>query len=553
MSKALLLFHTLRFLKPVQIYGRVWFKLYKPKPSLKPAPEKAATRGKWIRPPLRPKGLTGPRTFDHLNREHELGNGGPWQVPGASSLWNYHLHYFDDLMGEGFEDRRKWHADLIRDWINENPVGSAPAWDSYPISKRIVNWIKADLTRQILDSAALNNLAIQARYLSKRCEHHLQGNHLWANAKALIFAGLYFKGEDAEGWLSKGIGFAEEQLAEQILPDGGHFERSPMYHTMILEDCLDLINLLHAQMHRPVGPFTQMLEQTAVKMAGFLKGIIHPDSQIALFNDAAFGIELPAPDIFEYCEKVTGKTVPALEGQLLSYPDTGYYIMAPKSDDRMLIDCGPVGPDYQPGHAHCDTLSFELSLNGRRVVVDSGCFQYEGGPIRKYNRGNAGHNTVTIDGENQSEVWGAHRCARRARPIYAKLEKRNDGSLYFEGAHDGYKRLTGRPIHHRRIRWFDNGIDIDDWIEGKGQHNIESRLHIHPDLSADLKDNSVEVVEGRQRYMTIFPLTTGLVEIKDGWYCPEFGLKYQCSVIVVRHKNVSLPFKTGWQIKLFRE
>ena len=62
-------------------------------------------------------------------------------------------------------------------------------------------------------------------------------------------------------------------------------------------------------------------------------------------------------------------------------------MMAPRSGDRLLVDCGEIGPDYLPGHAHCDTLSFELSLSGQRVVVDSGCGIY-------------------VDGLNQPEIWG---------------------------------------------------------------------------------------------------------------------------------------------------
>ena len=72
----------------------------------------------------------------------------------------------------------------------------------------------------------------------------MKGNHLLANAKALIFSGLYFKGEEARKWLQLGVKIIDEELDEQILQDGGHFERSTMYHTVILEDFLDLINIL---------------------------------------------------------------------------------------------------------------------------------------------------------------------------------------------------------------------------------------------------------------------------------------------------------------------
>ena len=195
-------------------------------------------------------------------------------------------------------------------------------------------------------------------------------------------------------------------------------------------------------------------------------------------------------------------------------------------------------------------LSFELSLNGRRVVVDSGCFQYEEGPIRKYNRGNAGHNTVTIDGENQSEVWGAHRCARRARPLYAKLNKQPDNSLVFEGAHDGYRRLSGSLIHHRRISWFGDKCLIEDRVEGKGHHEIESRLHIHPSLSVNYTGEEVIILDEREVLVGISLLGNGRIEKTEGWYCPEFGIKKPCVILASFKTSFSLPFKCGWNLEI---
>ena len=215
-------------------------------------------------------------------------------------------------------------------------------------------------------------------------------------------------------WLKKGTEILTAELREQILPDGGHFERSPMYHAMILEDCLDLLNICRGCRLKAAQILSERLPDVCRRMMMFLHGMRHPDGQIALFNDAAFAIEASPGELAAYYERVTSEDSPAPAGRSWKFPDTGYYVMAPRTGDRLIVDCGAVGPDYQPGHAHCDTLSFELSLKGRRVIVDSGCCQYEDGDIRQYNRGNLGHNLLTIDGQNQSEVWGAHRCARRA-------------------------------------------------------------------------------------------------------------------------------------------
>jgi uncharacterized heparinase superfamily protein len=319
---------------------------------------------------------------------------------------------------------------------------------------------------------------------------------------------------------------------------------------MILEDCLDLINVLKLRNESKLQAVTKKLEDAADRMVAFLGGLCHPDEQIALFNDAAFGTEMPPQNLFKYYEDLTNKTVSTPKGPLLSYPDTGYYVMSADSGNRMLIDCGPIGPDYQPGHSHCDTLSFELSLKGRRVIVDSGCSQYEDSEIRKYNRGNRGHNTIMIDGENQSEVWSSHRCARRAKPLYAELDRQSDGTLFFKGAHDGYRRLKGRPIHHRSVKWLNDTILIEDRIEGHGRHDIESRLHIHPDLKVVPDENRVEINGNDQTYLTISLAAMGRIEVVEGWYCPEFGLKHKCAVVKADYKNESLPFKTGWELAL---
>lgn len=491
-------------------------------------------------------------TFRFLNVSQTFDGNIQWGNPIKGRLWLYNLNYFQYLFpGETLNSEKA--VKLISSWINENSPGSTNSWDPYPTSLRLVNWIKylneVTLPPQAL-SPILESLYHQIRCLEKSIEYHLLGNHLFRNAKALIFAGLFFKGDEPDRWLEKGVQILKHEMDEQILSDGGHFERSPMYHSMILEDSLDLINLCKPDNRPPLDELTEKLCITTCKMIAFLNGMTHPDGQIALFNDAAFGIELPPLALFKYYSKVTGNYVDVKNDSAVCFPETGYYILAPSADSRLLIDCGPIGPNYQPGHSHCDALSFELTLKGQRVVVDSGCCQYEDSPIRQYNRGNAGHNVLTIDDLNQSEVWGAHRCARRARPIYARAERGQNGSLVFEGAHDGYRRLSGSPVHHRRVQWSDDRIQISDQVEGRGQHMIELRLHIHPDLKASHNMGFIEIRRNHTAYMIVSLIGLGRIDIEKGWYCPEFGLKRKCPVLVARFNNETLPFKTGWQFDI---
>ncbi|MGC9966107.1 MAG: alginate lyase family protein [Syntrophobacteraceae bacterium] len=488
--------------------------------------------------------------FRFLNESIDCGEPMEWNPPDASRLWKYNLYYFDYLHPASRLDPSPGIG-LIQDWVENNRPGAPDAWDPYPTSLRLVNWIKYLSQIKPLPpelGSPIRSAYLQACRLEQSIEYHLLGNHLFKNAKALVFCGIFFKGKDAKRWLSKGISILSNELDEQILPDGGHFERSPMYHSMILEDCLDLLNVCANKPHPGLRKLSEILSERLPSMMRFLFGMTHPDGRIALFNDAAFGIEIPPQHLVEYYLKLVEKPIPSMTDASWSFPESGYFIMAPRAGDRLIIDCGSIGPDYQPGHAHCDTLSLELSIKGHRVIVDSGCFQYEDGPIRQYNRGNSGHNTVSIDGQNQSEIWGAHRCARRAHPLHARLEH-NGRDIIFEGAHNGYRRLDGSPVHCRRVHISGKTYTIRDIIEGRGIHRIESRLHVNPAFSLDLISGGAVIKHLGESLASISSMHGQAIEKTDGWYCPEFGIKEPCCVLRISLPRVSLPCDTGWVIQ----
>ena len=475
-----------------------------------------------------------------------------WFVPDKGRLWRYNLHYFQYLLLKDGIDRKK-ALGIIKDWIDNNPAGTPDAWDPFPISLRLVNWLKFLCLNKISskDNAfIIKSMVQQTICLEKHLEYHLQGNHLFKNGKALILSGVFFKGPEADRWLQKGLKIINRELDEQILDDGGHFERSPMYHSMILEDCLDLINICEQNYDPGLKNLVTKLRDKADLMIGFLLSMSHPDGQISLFNDAAFGIEAEPVQLAAYYEKVCGKKVITDHKAIERKKDSGYYILAPDIQTKMIIDCGKIGPNYQPGHAHCDTLSLELSVKGIRVIVDSGCFKYEDGAIRQYNRGNIGHNTITIDNENQSEVWGAHRCARKAEPLTVECRQIENGSLFFRGGHDGYKRLKGKPVHFREVTFHDQAWNIHDRIEGKGKHLIESRLHLNPLMELEFKEDEVIVRNKEERFLKICLMKNHGIKVEKGWYCPEFGKKYECDVLVYQADKVDLPFECGWKMEM---
>jgi uncharacterized heparinase superfamily protein len=220
----------------------------------------------------------------------------------------------------------------------------------------------------------------------------------------------------------------------------------------------------------------------------------------------------------------------------------------------IIIDCGPIGPEYQPGHAHCDTLSYELAIDGRRVVVDSGVFDYEPSQERAYARGTRAHNTVMVDGEEQSEIWGVFRVARRAKPIQGHIDKTGHESVLFEGAHDGYRRLTGKPIHRRHISYDGQGSwVVTDGLEGMGNHRMESFVHIHPDFTImESGESSFKIDRCGEVIATIEALNTCRIAIEPGCYFPEFGLSQKNSVIAFSCSG-EVPLQLSYRIQKVRD
>jgi uncharacterized heparinase superfamily protein len=525
---------TLRRLKPVQVYGRLWFRFYRPR--VGPLVAAALLRpphGTWCLPSARSASMLGADSFRFLNCERTLPAAGGWNGPGLDKLWLYNLHYFDDLNAHEAVNRTEWHQALIERWLLENPPASGNGWEPYPTSLRIVNWVKWLATGNPAVPGMLESLALQATSLAKRLEWHLLGNHLFANAKALVFAGLVFEGPQAAAWLRTGLKIITRELPEQVLADGGNFERSPMYHAIFLEDVLDLVNA--AAHWRGMVPDDQVspLRETAVRMLEWMVGMVHPDGAIALFNDAAFGIASEVAELQFYAQRLGMElgAKPTVGGaKLLHYPDSGYVrLQTPAA--VALLDVAPIGPDYLPGHAHADTLSFELSVYGQRVVVNGGTSRYGLGPERLRERGTAAHSTVEVAGQDSSEVWGGFRVARRAYPFDLQLQD-EAGVLKVACSHDGYKRLPGAPVHRREWVMSASSMQVSDTVRG-GTHTALARYILHPGVQVSVAgSNSWQLtLAGAQNLRVV--VSAGLGRIETASYAPEFGivLPTQCLAV----------------------
>ena len=406
----------------------------------------------------------------------------------------------------------------IANWIKENLPFHGIGWEPYPTSLRIVNWIKWSINGGVLSDQWLCSLEVQVRFLSKNIEYHLLGNHIFANAKALIFAGLFFQGKEANRWYSKGKKLIDKELSEQILPDGGNFELSPMYHSIFLEDMLDLVNI-HRIFEKQVP---KNIEEKIPLMLDWLNIMCHPDGEISFFNDAASGIAPSLKELQHYAMKLSIKYPLENKARIAKLDNSGYSRVQ-YGNLVALIDRSSIGPDYLPAHAHADTLSFELSISNQRVIVNSGTSIYGESEERQVQRGTNSHSTLMIDGEDSSEVWSGFRVARRAK-ILNSFECDYGNKITLSASHNGYHRLQGKPTHFRKWDFFREYLLIEDHILGKGSHDIDIIFPLHPLVNL-LNSSNDEIILGvNNKNISVKFEGAGTIVIEDSKYHSEFGL-----------------------------
>ena len=531
------LYRTLRHLRRSQVQARLrrlfLAKLERVLPAPEPLPIPASPRLIPWRPPSLhdKKTVAAPGIFRFLNHEIDTARAperGPctdyrlsWFPPGADPLWTFNLHYFDyafELDPPAFEA-------AVRDWVSQIPYGRRPAWHPYPTSLRLCNWVwRYSLSPDAFSSSFADllksSLGLQLHYLSGHPEFELLGNHLIANCKALIVAGIFL---EQENHLRKGLTILKNELKEQILPDGGHYERSPMYHSIVLEDLLAIRKALElAQIAQP-----EWLTAAIIRMAAFLQAVSIANT-IPLLNDSSSEIASPPKTLLAEAAKQGIETPPSQNGSLY-LKDTGLFIF--KSPRLSLtFDVGPIGPDFLPGHAHNDTLSICLWLNGVPILADSGIYEYNLGAWRDYFRSSKAHNVITVDDEEPNEIWKSFRVGRRGYPIDVTLE--SDTAIW--AGHNSYADRGVLVYRKLELSPDKRTVFVTDRIDAKRLSTFESNLHFAPGIQLTRQPDQ----DGLAHYAAASgkePLADLLIQIPDGaailqgtsWYSPEFGIKQE--------------------------
>lgn len=542
------LFHTVRHLRMEQIAYRLYYRLAKPlvvRQALAPIVD--VSRRIWLQPWAAP--LVMPcchleqGSFVFLGECGQVKAVSDWNAESKGKLWLYNLHYLDDLNALAADDRADQQAWLIQRWIDDNPPLFGNGWEPYPLSLRLVNLVKWCARQPQVPAQWLTSMARQAQVLVAQEERHILANHLFANGKALVFAGAFFAGDTGMRWLKHGLAILDREITEQFLPDGGHFELSPMYHAILLWDMCDLVNLAERsglpELIERVVSWRGVIERGLI----WLDGLCHPDGEIAFFNDAAFGIAPHPKDIRDYavalrCYWREQRTEPL---SYVHFADTGYITVQLGQGGKACLDVAEVGPRYQPGHAHADTLSFELSLFGQRVLVNTGTSQYGEDAERRRQRGTAAHNTVEIDGQDSSEVWAGFRVARRARPVGLTIAEESE-RIRVCCAHDGYRRLSGAPMHQREWVFMAQGLQVVDTLNGPLKKAV-GRFYLHPHVQV-VGDRELRLPGGQ---IFRWSVTGGRSGVEPATWHPSFGTVVANQCIEMQFDGAEASINFSWE------
>ena len=418
----------------------------------------------------------------------------------------YYFEYGIALASKYSKTKDKTYWELFRKCYEDYLKANANVKSSYTMALHIPNVLIAlelfgEAVEQDFREKVYCELYSQYLYLQGHQEKHLLANHYFEDLKALIIASYLFKDDKK---LNNYLKAFKKQCDEQILADGVHYELSLMYHKLILEDVMR-IGMLVKQPGFPECKWITSLIQKMTDACYFLeKGI----GRTPLFNDAGdnvaktceqlclaadnkFGIKPVQKDTFEAC---------------------GYYKLY-DGNKALIFDAGKIGVDYQPAHGHCDCLSFELSIDGKPLFVNTGTYEYQG-DLRKYFRTTRAHNTVEINGHEQSLCWGGFRVGKRISKVYG-----NRGDGYIEG---GYRSYLGEE-HQRIVTLKDGFFEVADTIKAQEGVPVRSFLHMAPGyvVEGDTIKDKVGNVIGK-----VIPQNCEQRVVSDGelcYYAHEFS------------------------------
>jgi uncharacterized heparinase superfamily protein len=533
LSYLLRLIRTLWYVPPLQLGARLWARgkqLYYQTPLYPLLLEREHVSSEltltppelWPGDKERGEAIAKKGDFTFVGRTVRMEQDINWLPGEASLLWRFHLHYWDWLADLKAAHARETAQQLVEDWLLNCDRYDPVVWHPYPLSLRLVNglihgkWLLTGASPNLVE-AYWGSLQRQASHLFQNLEWDVNGNHLMKNIKALIFAGLCLPGR--QSFFLEGQKMLLNALKKQVLPDGSHYERSPLYHVQVLEDLLEIQALLRkVQLKRPA-----QLEDALDKMAEALAFYRYPDGKLALMNDSAEGNKKHLSALAKKCGAVEAPDI---------LSDAGF-VKLEQGLITLMMDVGRPGMNGEyPGHAHAQALAFELCVGEERIFVNRGTYAYQD-PLRLTLRGTSAHNTVVVDGENSAEIWGQFRMGRR--PTRVEYQVKNDKNQIV-ARHNGYRFLG--VGHERKLKLSADGLVLmgEETLIGKekSSHRVKAHFHIHPDVKVKLKDEQHVLLTAKSGKNMEFTVKNARIYANESAYSPQFGEKVSTQQLVVQ-------------------
>lgn len=415
-----------------------------------------------------------------------------WKPRDATSEWQAEMHAFAwlrDLRAHNGDAARRLARSMTAEWIETfGSRWSEPAWEPLVVGRRLSHWMGqydffASSGEIEFRKALLNSAARQANHLARVLPAGLAGADLILAVRGLALAGTCLPG--GEKWLHRALDLLVNELPEQILPDGGHCERSPARHLGVLRDLVDIKSTLHAAGVEPPGELQLAIES----MGPTLRLYQHGDGGLGLFNgsqaEQGFKVDMVL------------RRADARRRPRLSAPQTGFQrIQAGRA--LVLVDAGvPAAPGLDR-YAHAGTLAMEVSVGRERLVVNCGAPGAGAAGLhwRQAVRATAAHSTLTLAETNSAALatrkhFLGPSLLQRPETVHCRREEQ-EGAALLEMQHDGY-RLPYGAIHHRRLYLGPGGDDLrgEDRVEVLDADKAVGlpytiRFHLHPDVQAAL-------------------------------------------------------------------
>ena len=473
-----------------------------------------------------------------------------WEPTTISSevekIWVEKLHSFDWLNEKDKTDvTLKQASFLILDWLSNFSNERSKAWEPFTLSKRINSWVKwlnnNEAQPEIISLMKLS-ISLQLKRLFVDFEYHKPANHLIENFRGflagctyLITSRQYFNNE-LEYQLEQVLNECLKQLNIQILKDGGHFERSPMYHVFMLTAIKDIKatsttiskqGFLLPEILEKANSLIKVCEEKIDIMSKWLEQMTMPDGDIAQFNDSA---------------RIKGLKQNELETSEFLEP-SGFFVKH-NPVYSFILSCGSPSPAFLPEHSHCDIMSYELSLKGTRIIIDSGSSGYDNETLRQMSRETEAHNLPMVEHQEQSDIWGQFNFGKRAR--ISKKEYNKESDKLEISIEDQYNQKIERSVIFSQ-----NSIEITDYLKKRRMQGcFISLIHLAPNIETELisEEDKPNIINCKMTNGTKFSIITKTnIRISDYISFPDFGKSIGAKLLILSNKEAEeLNYVIKW-------